>query len=289
MSASDKNTTAQRLLLFFEHPLFWGPIGIIGGLVGLFFYTPILFVCGACVLLAFHRVGVVSEKPTRTQIMAYILLSLTTVLSLYGARVLIKTHSPDIGKDIAKEVIKAESENKKENLSTPSHEPAPVTNAQQPDDLRTNGKAMHKNPPQRPYDLTGPRREKFLRLLGKTQAEPRDIIRIGCISWSDAACVAAGRFLILFSEAGWTIDSNSVFRLEPQIPIDGMAMASHVDIVGDAKKLPPHLGTWQKMDPSQVTIWWAFKEMGIPVSFSGDTSLPAGTLGIYFGPEPQSH
>jgi hypothetical protein len=289
MSAIDKNTTAQRLLLFFEHPLFWGPIGIVGGLVGLFFYTPILFVCGVCVLLAFHRVGVVSGKQTPTQVMAYILLSVITVLSLYGTRVLIKTHSPDIGKDIAKEVIKAESENKKETIKTPSHEPDTTAKAQQPNNLPAQRKPVPKDHPQRPYDLTGPRREKFLKLLGKTQAEPRDIIRIGCISWSDAACVAAGKFLILFSEAGWTIDSNRVFRLEPQIPIDGMAMASHVDNVDDAKKLSPHLGTWQRMDASQVTIWRAFKEMGIPVTSSGDISLPAGTLGIYFGPEPQLH
>jgi hypothetical protein len=144
-------------------------------------------------------------------------------------------------------------------------------------------------PPQRPYDLTGPRRKKFLELLGRAQSEPRDTVRIGCISWSDAACVAAGRFLILFSEAGWMIDSDRVFRMEPYVPMEGMAMVTHVDDVGNAQKLPPHLGTWQKMDASQVTIYWAFKGMGIPVSSSGDQSLPAGTLGIYFGPEPQSH
>jgi hypothetical protein len=141
---------------------------------------------------------------------------------------------------------------------------------------------------QRPYDLTGDRRKKFLELLGKPQSEPRDTLRMGCISWSDAACVAAGKFLILFSEAGWTIDSNRVFRLEPQIPIDGMAIVSRVDnLTEEQKKLPPHLGTWQKMDASQVTIYWAFRTMGIPVSSSSDPSLPVGTLGIYFGPEPQ--
>ncbi len=105
---------------------------------------------------------------------------------------------------------------------------------------------------QRPYDLTGPRRKKFLELLGKAQSEPRDTIRIGCISWSDAACVAAGKFLILFSEAGWTIDSNRVFRMEPTIPIDGMAMVSRIDNVDGVPKLPPHLGTWQKMDASLI-------------------------------------
>jgi hypothetical protein len=137
---------------------------------------------------------------------------------------------------------------------------------------------------QRPYDLTGDRRKKFLELLSKEQAEPRDTIRVGCTAWSEGSCVAAGQFLILFSEAGWKIDSDRVFRLEPTIPIDGMAMVSRLN--GNLPKLPPHLGTWQKMDASQVTIYWAFEEMGIPVSSSSDPSLPNGTLGIYFGPEP---
>lgn len=140
---------------------------------------------------------------------------------------------------------------------------------------------------QRPYDLTGERRKQFLELLEMPQSEQRDTIRIGCIAWSDAACVAAGKFLILFSEAGWTIDSNRVFRMEPEIPIEGMAMVSHTDDVSTLRTLPPHMGIWQSMDASQVRIWAAFTTMGIPVSSSVDPSLPKGKLGIYFGPEPQ--
>jgi hypothetical protein len=136
----------------------------------------------------------------------------------------------------------------------------------------------------RPYDLTEDRRKKFLELLGK-RPEHQDAIRIGCTAWSEASCVAAGKFLILFSEAGWAIDSNRVFRLEPQIPIEGMAMVAHIDSA--PTNLPPHLGVWQKMDSSQVAIYWAFLKMGIPVSASSDQSMPVGTLGIYFGSEPQ--
>jgi|SRR5882724_2725792 len=161
-------------------------------------------------------------------------------------------------------------------FSSPAKKHRPTPNPQMPT-------------PTRPYDLTGARREKFLALLRKTQTEPRDVIRIGCISWSDAACVAAGKFLILFSEAGWTIDQDRVFRMEPMVPIEGMAMVTHVDMPANAQKLPPHLGTWKKMDASEVTIYWAFKQMGIPVASSGDNSLPVRTLGIYFGPEPQQH
>jgi hypothetical protein len=163
----------------------------------------------------------------------------------------------------------------------------PPSEAYEPRTVGGHQGGLSKSHQQRPYDLSGTRRKKFIKLLSKPQTEPHDILKIGCISWSDEACVAAGKFLILFSEAGWTIDSNRVFRLDPQIPIDGMGMVTHIDNGVETQKLPPHLGTWQKMDASQITIWWAFKEMGIPIHPSGDQSMPVGTLGIYFGPEPR--
>lgn len=141
---------------------------------------------------------------------------------------------------------------------------------------------------QRPYDLSGARREDFLDLLKTKQFEPRDTLRIGCISWSDASCVAAGKFLILFSEAGWKIDSDRVYRMDPDIPVDGMAIASRHDNIANQEKLPPHLGRWQVMDSSQAIINMAFTQMEIPVHSVGDPSLPPKTIGIYFGPEPSS-
>jgi len=137
-----------------------------------------------------------------------------------------------------------------------------------------------------PYDLTGNRRKEFVKWLGKSQKGNKDVLRIGCTSWSEASCVAAGKFLILFSEAGWSIDLNRVFRMEPQIPIDGMAMVSGGEIPDFAKNLPPHLGFWKAMDPSQATIYQTFRHMKVPISFSTDASLPPNVLGIYFGPEP---
>jgi hypothetical protein len=170
----------------------------------------------------------------------------------------------------------------------PPKPPSTGTATKAPIPLNSNPTEGHQpiNPPavqQRPFDLTGDRRKRFLELLEK-RPEHQDNIRIGCTAWSDASCVAAGKFLFLFSEAGWTIDSDRVFRLEPQIPIEGMAMVAHTD--SPPPKLPPHLGTWQKMDASQVAIYWAFMKMGIPVGSSSDQSMPVGTLGIYFGSEP---
>ena len=136
-----------------------------------------------------------------------------------------------------------------------------------------------------PYDVSGKRGEEFIALLN-AQAEKRDTIRVGCVQWSEEACVAAGRFLILFSQAGWKIDSNKVFRFEPNIPIEGMNIDSKSPQYTD--NLPPHLGHWNKMDYSEMTFYRTFNWMQIPVRSSGNPDMPDGTIGIYFGPEPKN-
>jgi hypothetical protein len=135
------------------------------------------------------------------------------------------------------------------------------------------------------YDLTGRRGEIFLALLN-TQLETRDTIRVGCIAWSEDSCIDAGKFLLVFSEAGWKIDSNKVFRLDPSVPPDGMTIASRQPRYTD--NLPPHMGHWGAMDASQITYWTTFNWMQIPVGASGDPEMPEGTIGIYFGPEPRN-
>lgn len=142
--------------------------------------------------------------------------------------------------------------------------------------------------PQRPYDLTGVRRKDFLELLEITQSEPRDTLKIGCIQADYASCVSAGQFLILFSEAGWKIDSNRVYMMYPDIPVEGMTIATPSVNIAEQMKTPPHLGLWASTDPSHLIIKMAFTQMDIPVHFSSDQSAPSGTLGIYFGPEPAS-
>jgi hypothetical protein len=144
-------------------------------------------------------------------------------------------------------------------------------------------------PPIHPYDLSEERRKQLLGLLSKPQSDPRETLRIGCISWSEESCIAAGKFLIVFSEAGWLIENKKIFREEPAVPIEGAAIVSRMS-EADFKKtqaLPPHEGIWQKMDASQQTIYWALRALQVPVGFSSDQSLPSGTIGVYFGPEPR--
>jgi hypothetical protein len=149
--------------------------------------------------------------------------------------------------------------------------------------------AIAQQPTMRPYDLSVDRRKQLLDMLSKPQSEPREILRIGCASWSEESCVAAGKFLLVFSEAGWLIEDRKVFREEPAVPIEGAAVVSRMSDA-DFKKvqgLPAHEGIWQKMDPSQQTIYWALRALQIPVGFSSDQSLPNGAIGVYFGPEPR--
>lgn len=141
-------------------------------------------------------------------------------------------------------------------------------------------------PPVKAYDLAESRRASFLELLRIGQSSPRDRIRVGCIPWSEASCIAAGNFLTLLSEAGWEIDGDSVFKVEPSVPVDGMTITSRGDDIANLPKLPPHLGRWSYMDRSQELISMAFRYMDNPVHSSSDPTLPPGTLGIYFGPEP---
>jgi hypothetical protein len=136
-----------------------------------------------------------------------------------------------------------------------------------------------------PYDLADSREANFLRLLEKPLSGSRDTLRVGCVPWSERSCVAAGRFLIKFSKAGWTIDSNRVFRVDAQIPTDGVTICTNKP---PPTNLPPYLGEWQAMNPSHVTIACALLETGIRVAGASDISLPTGTLGVYFGPEPSS-
>jgi hypothetical protein len=143
-------------------------------------------------------------------------------------------------------------------------------------------------PPIKAYDLGESRRESFLELLHVGRQAPHDRVRIGCVEWSETSCITAGKFLTLFSEAGWEIDSDRVYMMEPSVPVDGVTIASRADDIANLPKLPPHEGRWEHMDTSQELILLAFKYMDNPVNFSRDPTLSPNTTGIYFGPEPSS-
>ena len=75
------DTLGRRLVNFVEQPLFTLPVGIVGGIVGLI-YTPSLLITAACIVLAFHRAGVVKGYSLWKQGITYLLV---TVISFAGA------------------------------------------------------------------------------------------------------------------------------------------------------------------------------------------------------------
>jgi hypothetical protein len=135
-----------------------------------------------------------------------------------------------------------------------------------------------------PYDLAGERRKRFITLL-RPEPDENDVLRIGCLMGSDSACVAAGRFLMVLSEAGWKIDSDRVFQMAAQIPVSGVAIAARPQ-QARPPNLPAYKGIWQLSDKSHAKLGRVFTEMGVPVSTVNGPDLAVGTLGVYFGPDP---
>lgn len=137
------------------------------------------------------------------------------------------------------------------------------------------------------YAIDSSNRDRYLELFRTGQFGLRDKVRIGCVEWSEASCVAAGNFLRLLSEAGWEIDSDTVIRMQPSVPVEGVSIVSRGDDLIGLPRVPPHMGYWSRLDISQEILTAAFKLMGSPVNFSSDPSLQPGTMGVYFGPKPK--
>ncbi|WP_415755982.1 hypothetical protein [Pseudomonas sp. LT1P18] len=135
------------------------------------------------------------------------------------------------------------------------------------------------------YDLSQHRRGEFLDLLSVPQGAHLDTLRIGCVNWSEVSCVAAGRFMILLSEAGWKFDGAQVHRMEPTIPVEGVSIVSRSRELANLPDLPPHMGRWAAIGKSAAIIDMAFRFMDNGVHYSRDPSLPDNMLGIYFGPD----
>jgi hypothetical protein len=136
----------------------------------------------------------------------------------------------------------------------------------------------------RPYDL-GRDKYKELKASLKPPIGKHDLLRFGCVNWSERSCVAAGAFIGLFSEAGWGIDQNKVFRVDTAKPTDGISLVTRTP-KEMPDNLPPHLGWWHTMDQSEQVIWSALTRINVKTAGSYEKELPDGVLGIYFGPEP---
>lgn len=133
------------------------------------------------------------------------------------------------------------------------------------------------------YELTQARRAEFLELLAVPSSSKLDTLRIGCTTWSEESCIAAGEFLKLFSEAGWAIDGAQVYRMEPSVPEGGVSIVSHSRKLDNLPEVPPHLGRWATMSTSAWMIEMAFLYQDSTPKYSTDLSLGEHMLGVYFG------
>lgn len=75
----------EKSLEWLESSWFTLPVGILGGIVGVFLYAPVLIACGLCVILGFHKKKVVSGCDFwRVQIPVYLILYLVVSGALLG-------------------------------------------------------------------------------------------------------------------------------------------------------------------------------------------------------------
>lgn len=140
--------------------------------------------------------------------------------------------------------------------------------------------------PIRSYDLSDTRRAKFLELLQVTPGTRLDKLRVGCVVWSEESCIAAGEFAKLFSDAGWDIEGNQVFKVDTSVPVKGVSIAARDADILALPRLPLRYGRWASMDMSNQLITSVFRIMDAPVHGASDPTLPDDdTLGIYFGPD----
>jgi hypothetical protein len=261
----------EKILLFFEHGLFLAAVGIAGPLM-----VPLsnwfLLLPAACLALAFHRVGVVRGRPRFQQIPSYLLIALIGLATGFGIHVAIEKQENELISRIAALLPKPK----------PIAVPVAPTSAQPPP---TKGSSSI--PTIRPYDLPDKRRNELLALLAAPPVGANKL-RIGCVPWSDRACAGAGKFLIILSQAGWKIDENKVFRVDNAIPVEGVSITERPDPGAPTAPQPPHLGRYQKMGLTDITFMTALTSMGLKYNGSSEASLPDGTTGVYFGPEPSS-
>lgn len=118
-------TPFQRILAVVEQPLVLLPAGTLGGIVGVFFFAPVLALCGLCILLGFHRSKVVSGKHIfKVQIPAYVAVSAMTLAVLWWVNTSVQTKSKEqnvsLAKLVANSVIEIIDPRSQPRISQPS-------------------------------------------------------------------------------------------------------------------------------------------------------------------------
>jgi len=78
-----KKSLWTNIFAFIEHPFTLGAFFLLGGLVGAILFTPAFVICAVCILLGFHRSGVVSGRSTKVQVVSYVVLAVVLAVGGY--------------------------------------------------------------------------------------------------------------------------------------------------------------------------------------------------------------
>lgn len=129
---------SKKWLDFIEHPAVLGALFALGGLVGTLLYTPFFMLCAVCILLGFHRSGLIEGKTRQSQVAAYFGLALFLGISgylLYGQldKALNKLQARFAEKVVARIVAIPKQQ---ENTSQPVPPKRPTVTAAQVEEIR---------------------------------------------------------------------------------------------------------------------------------------------------------
>jgi hypothetical protein len=145
-----------------------------------------------------------------------------------------------------------------------------------------------RQPPLKAYETITSQREVFEKYVRVEPDMHPDRLRIACSQMSSDSCVTANLFAEMFSDAGWEIEGNKVFREEASLPVGGVSTVTNDRALAGLPSMPPGRGRWSSIDLSTEIVIAAFRLMDNPVGASSDPSLADGTLGVYFGPDTET-
>lgn len=134
------------------------------------------------------------------------------------------------------------------------------------------------------HTLSAQERTKFIGIL-KSQATPRQVVRVGCPNNNEDVCIVAKEYAELFQWGGWKVEGPAVQRLMLARPMAGVALMERSTGIGTPDI--PGTGVWVKQTDSEITMQGAFRSIDIDVEKQGDYTMPEGTIGVYFGPAPR--
>jgi hypothetical protein len=125
------------------------------------------------------------------------------------------------------------------------------------------------------------------RLISNLKSEKNPIpVHIMCPPNDELDCSRGTQFVSIFGIAGWPLVTQSVDRVTPGQPKQGVYFILHSTADVDYSKpefQKPNVGVWTELPFAYLTAKRAFENIGIKTDMEAGKSFPEHTLGIYFG------